>query len=69
MDDLKLYAQNSGEIQSLLATVKLFSADIGMTLCTSKCANLSLKRGKYNVSEDINLPSGDLIKSLEATDN
>ena len=69
MDDLKLYVQNSGEIQSLIGTVNIVSADIGVTFCASKCARLSLKRGKHNISEGINLPSGDLIKSLEATDS
>ena len=48
--------------------MNIFSANIGMTFCTSKCAHLSLKRGKYNASEGINLPSGESIKSLEATD-
>ena len=68
MDNLKFYARNADEIQSLFATVNIFSANIGMTFCTSKCAHLSLKRGKYNASEGINLPNGELIKSLEATD-
>jgi len=48
MDDLKLYAKNAGEIQSLLTTVNIFSTDIGMTFCTSKCAHLGLKGGKYH---------------------
>ena len=66
MDDLKLYARNAGEIQSLLTTVNIFSTDIGMKFCTSKCAHLSLKRGKYYASEGISLPNGELIRSLEA---
>ena len=47
-DDLKLYARNAGEIQSLLSTVNIFSTDIGMIFCTSKCTHFSLKRGKFH---------------------
>ena len=55
--------------ESLVATVNIFSANIDMKFCISKCAHLSLKKGKHNVSEGINLPSGDLIKSLEDTNS
>ena len=37
MDDLKLYARNAGEIQSLLSTVNIFSTDIGDVLHQQVC--------------------------------
>ena len=46
MDDLKLFARNENEIDSLVQTVNLCCSDIGMEFGISKCAVLYMKRGK-----------------------
>jgi len=61
MDDLKLFARNYTEIESLLHSVTVFSPDIGMRFGLEKC---SLRRGKVVASDEIVLPDGQSIKSL-----
>ena len=46
MDDLKLFARNYAEIESLLHSVSVFSSDIEMHVSLEKCAHLSQHRGK-----------------------
>jgi len=55
----------SKEIQSLLKSVSIFSSDIKMSSCTSKCAHLGLKRGKQYLSDGLTLPNGEIIRSLD----
>ena len=38
MDDLKLFAKNEKEIESLVQTVKIVSDDIGVKFGLDKCA-------------------------------
>lgn len=56
MDDLKLFSKTDREIDSLVETVRLCSSDIGMEFGISKCAVLSMKRGKRAVCQGIELP-------------
>ncbi len=59
MDDLKLFAKNEAEIDSLVQTVRIFSDDIGMQFGLEKCASMTMKRGKRVHSDDgIVLPDG-----------
>ena len=46
MDDLKLFAKNEDQIDSLVNTVKIFSEDIKMEFGLPKCGVLIMKRGK-----------------------
>ena len=55
MDDLKLYASNKDQLDSLVNTVKLFSEDIKMSFGLSKCAVLELKRGRKIASTGIDI--------------
>ena len=66
MDDLKLYAQNDGELEGLLKTVKAFSDDIGMEFGLDKCAKATFKRGKLVTSENIEL-NDDTVTRKEPT--
>ena len=58
VDDIKLFAKNDSEIDSLLHTVRIFSSDISMEMGISKCALVTMKRGKHVKSLGIKL-SGD----------
>ena len=59
MDDLKMFAKNNNEIDSLVQTVRQCSDDIGMEFGIAKCAVVSIKRGKRVRSEGIELPDGE----------
>jgi hypothetical protein len=69
MDDLKLYAKNQSELDSLVQSVRLFSDDIKMEFGISKCAHLQIEHGKVTKSEGIRLPNKTEIKSLDAGDS
>ena len=65
MDDLKLYAKDKKELDTLIQTVRVFSKDIGMDFGIEKCAMIQMKRGKFVMSEGIELPNGKKIRSLD----
>ena len=49
-DDLKMFAKNKKEIDSLVSTVQLVSQDIGMQFGVQKCGVTVMKRGKLITS-------------------
>ncbi len=53
MDDLKLFAKDEAEIDSMVQTVRIFSDDIGMQFGLEKCASMTMKRGKRVHSDGI----------------
>ena len=53
MDDLKLFAKNEEQIDSLFQTMNSFSTDIGMEFGIKKCGELILKRGKVTRCEGV----------------
>ena len=65
MDNIKLYAKNGREIQSLLKSLSIFSSNFKMSFCTSKCVHLRIKRGRQYLSDGLTLPSGEMIRSLD----
>ena len=48
-----------------MQTIRLFSSDIEMKFGISECDMLEMKRGKNVQKEELELPSGETIKSLE----
>ena len=69
MDDLKLFAKNENEIDSLVQTVRIFSNDIGMKFGLEKCAAMTMKRGKRVHSDGIALPDGTQLRALGEEDS
>ena len=65
MDDLKLFAKNEDQLDSLVNTVRIFSEDIKIELGLSKCVVLIIKRGKEVKSEEISIPDGKMLKNIE----
>ena len=65
MDDLKLYSRSEKGLDSLVQTVRVFSADVGMEFGIEKCAMLVMEKGKNVKSVGIELPNGKVIKSLQ----
>ena len=65
MDDLKLYSRSEKGLDSLVQTVRVFSEDIGMEFGIEKCAMLVMEKGKIVKAVGIELPGGNVIKSLQ----
>ena len=65
MDDLKLYAGSEKGLGSLAQTVRVFSEDIGTELGIEKCAMLVMEKRIIVKSVGIELPDGEVIRSLQ----
>ena len=65
MDDIKLYAKNKDQLDSLTQSVRILSSDIGMKFGIEKCAVLVLKRGKVVHCEGIDLPNDQKIRAIK----
>ena len=65
MDDLKFYSQSEKGLDSLVQTVHAFSEDIGMEFGIEKCTMLVMEKGKIVKSVGVELPVGQVIKSLQ----
>ena len=61
MDDLKLFAKNEDQIDSLVNTVRICSDDIKMEFGLPKCGVLNMKRGKVIKSKGISMPDGKMM--------
>ena len=68
MDDLKLYARNENQLDSLIQTVRIVSKDIGMKFGIEKCAVLVLKRDRLAQSEGIRLPDETKIRAMRESE-
>ena len=64
MDDIKLFAKNEKELETLIHTVRIYSQDIGMEFGMEKCALLLMKSGKRHLTDGIELPNQDKIRTL-----
>jgi hypothetical protein len=58
MDDIKLYAKNERDIDSLIHLTRVFSTDIKMTFGLEKCARLIVNRGRITATQGVDLPNG-----------
>ena len=64
MDDIKLFAKNEKELETLIHAVRIYSQDIGMEFGLEKCATLVMKSGKRHLMDVIELPNQDKIRTL-----
>ena len=64
MGDIKLFAKNEKELETLILTVRIYSRDIGMEFGIEKCAMLVMKSGKRQLTDGMELPNKDEIKTL-----
>ena len=61
MDDIKLFAKNEKELETLIH--RIYSQDIGMEFGIEKCALLVMKSGKWHLIDRIELPNQDKIRT------
>ena len=62
MDDVKLFAKNEKEMETLIRAVKIYSQDIRMEY-GKKCAMLVMKSGKRHLTNGMELPNQDKIRT------
>ena len=64
MDDIKIFAKNKKELETLIHTVIIYSQDIGMEFGFEKWALLVMKSGKRHLTDGIEQPNQDKIRTL-----
>ena len=64
MGDIKLFAKNEKELETLIHAVRIYSQDIGMEFGIEKCAMLVMTSGKRHLTDGIEPPNQDKIKTL-----
>ena len=60
-DDIKLFAKNEKELETLIHAVRIYSRNIGMEFGIEKCAMLVMKSGKRHLTDGMELPNQDKI--------
>ena len=64
MDDIKLFAKNKKELETLIHSVRIYNQDRGMEFGIEKCAMLVMKSGKRHLTDGMELPKQDKIGTL-----
>ena len=64
MDDVKLFAKREKELETLIHAVRIYSEDIGMGSVIEKSAMLVMKSGKRHLTDGMELPIQDKIRTL-----
>ena len=65
MNDIKLFLKNEKELESLIHAVRIYGQDIGMEFGIEKCAMLVMKSGKRHLTDGMEPPNQDKIRTLE----
>ena len=65
MDDIKLFAKNERELETLIQTARIYSQDIGMEYGIEKCAMSVMKNGKRHMADGIELPNQEKSEQSE----
>ena len=64
MDNIKLFAKNEKESETLIHAVRIYSQDIGIEFGIEKCAILVMKSSKWHLTDGMELPNQDKIWTL-----
>ena len=64
MDGIKIFAKNEKERETLIHIVRINRQDIGMEFGIEKCALLVMKSGKRRITDRMELPNQDKIRTL-----
>ena len=64
MDDIKLFAKNEKELETLIHSFRIYSRDIEMEFGIEKCTMLVMKSGKRHMTDGMELPNHDKIRTL-----
>ena len=69
MDDIKLFAKNEKELETLIQTVKIYSLDIEMEFDIEKCTMLAMKSDKRHMTEGVEQPKQEKFRKCEIKEN
>ena len=64
MDDIKLFAKDKKELETLIQTVRIYGQDIKIEFGIEKCAMLIMKNGKRHMKGEVELPNEVIIRTL-----
>ena len=64
MDDIKLFAKNEKELETLIHAVRIYSQDIGMEFGIEKCVMLVMNSRKWHLTDGMEQPNQDKIRTL-----
>ena len=64
MDDIKLFAKNEKELETLIQTVRIYSKDIKVEFGIEKCTMLVFKGCNRHITERVELPNQVVIRTL-----
>ena len=64
MDGIKLFAKNEKDLETLIHDVRIYCQGIGMEFGIEKCAMLVMKSGKRHMTDGMELPNQDKIRTL-----
>ena len=53
MDDIKVFATNEKELETLIDAVRIYCQEIGMEFGFEKCVMLVMKSGKRHLTDEI----------------
>ena len=69
MDEIKKLAKNEKELENLIQAVKIYGQYIRMEFGREKCAMLIMRSGKRRMTEGIELPNQEKIRTLGEKEN
>ena len=64
MDDIRLFAKNEKELETLIHAVRIYGQDLGMEFGIEKCAMLVMKISQRHLTGGTELPNQDKIRTL-----
>ena len=64
MDYIKIFAKNEKELETLIHAVRIYSQDIGIEFGIEKCAMLEMKGSKRYMTDGMERPNQDKIRTL-----
>ena len=69
MVDIKLFANNEKELETVILAIRILGKNIKMEFGIEKCTMLIMKNGKRETVEGIELPNQECIKTLREKKN
>ena len=64
IDGIKLFVKNEKELETLIQTIRIYCQFIGMDFWHRKGAMLTMKSGKRQMMEGIELPNQEKFRTL-----
>ena len=63
MDNSKLFTEKEKELDALIQIIRIYSQDMRMEFGLEKCSMLIMKSGKSEITEGIELPNKEKVRT------